>query len=102
SADGRVFVSQSHQVDVLGVLTAPHVVNVNPPDTAVVALPLASINITFDQDMQANDPADQDSVLNPTNYRLQGNSAGLVPVVGVAYDAASRTVSLTFPLLAAG
>ncbi|HEX4609016.1 MAG TPA: putative Ig domain-containing protein, partial [Urbifossiella sp.] len=101
SADGRVFLSQSHQVDVLGPLTPPHVAAVNPPAGAVAALPLAGISVTFDADMLADDPADPHSVLNPNNYRLTGDSAGAVSVVGVAYDAASRTAVLTFPVLTA-
>src|SRR5262249_21118238 len=95
SADGRVFVSQSGQVDVLGPRTAPHVVSVNPPPSGVVALPLASISVTFDQDMLADDPADPGSVLDPDNYQLQSVSAGRLPTVGVAYAPASRTAVLT-------
>src|SRR5262249_17876181 len=46
----------------------------------------------------ANDPR---SVLNPDNYRLQGDGAGNVAIRAVAYDQASRTAVLSFdPLFA--
>ncbi len=41
--DGRVFVSQSHQIDVLKQLSAPLVLSVNPPAGVTVPLPMASI-----------------------------------------------------------
>ncbi len=84
--DGRVLLSQSHQVDVLGPVVAPRVLAVNPPPSSVVALPLGSVSVSFDQDMLADDATDPNSVLNPNNYVLQGNSAGIVPVISVAYD----------------
>ena len=99
--DGRVLLSQSHEVDVLGPVTAPQVVAVNPPPAAAVALPLGSISVTFDQDMLADDVTDPGSVLNPSNYVLQGDSAGLVPIQSVVYDAASRTAVLSFAALTA-
>ena len=99
--DGRVLLSQSHQVDVLGPVTAPHVVSVNPPPGADVALPLGSISVTFDQDMLADTTTDAGSVLNPNNYSLQGDSAGMVPAQAVTYNAASRTAVLFFNSLTA-
>src|SRR5205807_1553712 len=35
TADGRVFVSQSHEIDVLNLIAPPHVADTNPPDGAV-------------------------------------------------------------------
>src|SRR5262245_60694582 len=49
--DGRVLVSQSNQVDVINQATAPVVIATSPPPSAVVALPLSQVVITFDQDM---------------------------------------------------
>ena len=66
SVDGRVFLSQSHQVDVLGPVRAPHVASTNPPPDAFVSLPFASISVTFDEDMLADAASDPRSVLNPT------------------------------------
>ncbi len=99
--DGRVLLSQSLQVDVLGPVTAPHVLAVNPPPAAVVALPLGSISVTFSQDMLADNVTDPGSVLDPNNFVLQGDSAGLVPIRSVVYDAASRTAVLGFNALSA-
>src|SRR5262249_25245292 len=84
--DGRVLLSQSHQVDVLGPVTAPHAISVNPPPGAEVALPLGSISVTFDEDMLADNANDIASVLNPNNYHLQGDSVGVVPILAVTYD----------------
>jgi len=99
--DGRVLLSQSLQVDVLGPVVAPRVLAVDPPPSSVVALPLGSISVSFDQDMLADNAADPNSVLNPNNYLLQGNSAGSVPIISVTYDASSRTAVLTFDALTA-
>ena len=99
--DGRVLLSQSHEVDVLGPVTAPQVVAVNPPPDAAVALPLGSISVTFDQDMLDDDVTDPRSVLDPSNYVLQGDSAGRIPIRSVVYDAASRTAVLSFDAITA-
>ena len=96
SADGRVFLSQSNQVDVLGPVRAPHVASTNPPPDSLVALPFASITVTFDDDMLATAGTDPRSVLDPDNYQLVGDGAGLIPIQGVAYDKATRTAVLSF------
>ncbi len=97
--DGRVLLSQSLQVDVLGPVTAPHVLAVDPPPSSVVSLPLGRISVTFDQDMLADDITDPGSVLNPNNFVLQGDSSGTVPIRSVFYDVASRTAVLSFDAL---
>ena len=99
TADGRVLISQSNQVDVLGPIVAPRVIAVDPPPSSVVALPLGSISVSFDQDMLTDDATDPSSVLNPNNYVLQGDSAGNVPVISVSYDSSDRTAVLTFDAL---
>ncbi|HND51211.1 MAG TPA: putative Ig domain-containing protein, partial [Pirellulaceae bacterium] len=96
TADGRVFLSQSHQVDVLSPVVAPRVASTNPPPEAVVGVPLAALSITFDQDMLLDRPSNPHSVLNPNNYRLSGANSGFVPVRSVSYDAATRTALLRF------
>ncbi|MFO7898428.1 MAG: CARDB domain-containing protein, partial [Planctomycetota bacterium] len=48
TADGRVLVSQSEQIDVFNPVSAPVVVATNPPADGVVALPLPVIAVTFD------------------------------------------------------
>ncbi len=100
--DGRVFVSQSHQIDVLKPLVAPVVLSVNPPSGVTVPMPLASVSIAFDQDMLASDSSDAHSVLNPRNYRLTGDGIGSVTINSVAYDQTTRTASLSFDPLTAG
>jgi hypothetical protein len=100
SADGRVFLSQSNQVDVLGPVRAPHVASTNPPPGSLVALPFASIAVTFDDDMLATAGTDPRSVLDPDNYQLVGDGAGIIPIQAVAYDKVTRTAVLSFAPLA--
>src|SRR5262249_27173884 len=78
--DGRVFLSQSHQVDVLNPVRPPHVASTNPPPQGVVSLPFGQLNVTFDEDMLAGDPTDPHSVLNPANYTLAGDETGPVTI----------------------
>src|SRR5205823_3589130 len=101
SADGRVFISLSHQIDVVSPVVAPRVASTSPPPAATVALPLGSVSVTFDRDMFVGQPTDPRSVLNPANYALTGEGTGAVAVVSVAYDQASRTAVLGFDALAA-
>src|SRR5262249_4163393 len=74
TADGRVLLCQSNQIDVLGPILAPHVVDTSPPADALAALPLEGIRVTFDNDMLADNPGDPHSVTNPANYQLVGDS----------------------------
>ncbi|KPJ75957.1 MAG: hypothetical protein AMJ54_13385, partial [Deltaproteobacteria bacterium SG8_13] len=99
TSDGRVLLSQSHQVDVIHPVYAPSVVATNPPTDAIVPLPLPFISVTFDQDMLVDDPALAESVLNPNNYTLGGDVTGLQPVQTVVYDPGGRTALLTFQAL---
>ncbi|NLS91835.1 MAG: hypothetical protein GXX96_06600, partial [Planctomycetaceae bacterium] len=94
TSDGRLLISQSHQVDVLNPLAPPVIVAVNPPANSVVALPLPQITITFDQDMAADDGNSSDSVLSTDNYYLFGQRTGAVSIQSVAYSGEGRTVSL--------
>jgi hypothetical protein len=100
--DGRVLLSQSHQVDVLEPLQAPLVAGTNPPADATVALPLGSVSVTFDHDMFLGDATDARSVLDPANYSLTRADGSAVTIQAVAYDQASRTAVLTFDAINAG
>ena len=100
TADGRVLICQSSQVDVLSPIVPPRVAATNPPSTAVAALPLQGISITFNRDMLDTDASDPHSVLNPANYQLTGDDTGPVPILGVTYDADSRTAVLTVDAMA--
>ncbi len=96
TADGRILVSQSNQVDVLSPLRAPQVTRTNPPPGATVALPRGSLTITFDSDMFVGDSSSPGSVLNPANYELVGNTTGSQTIDSIRYDAAQRTATISF------
>ncbi len=99
TSDGRVLISQSSQVDVLNPVYAPSVIGTNPPEDVVVPLPLPFISVTFDQDMYVGDGSSSASVLNPDNYVLAGDGAGMLTVQSINYDAANRTVVLGFGVM---
>ena len=80
TADGRVLLSQSYQVDVLNAIRPPHVAWTNPPPEALLALPLDSVSVTFDADMLADDAGNANSVLNPANYVFRGDAQGPIPI----------------------
>lgn len=93
NSDGRVFLSQSHQIEVLTPVVAPRVVAVNPPADARVAPPLGSIARTFDRAMFVGAATDPRSVLNAANYRLVDENGIEATVQDVAFDEASRPPS---------
>ena len=95
TSDGRLLISQSHEVDVLEPVVAPQVVSSNPPSGATESLPLGTISVTFDHDMFQGSPADVRSVLNPSNYQLVSDTGVTIPITKVTYDADSRTAFLT-------
>ena len=96
SSDGRVFISQSHQVDVLNPIEPPLVANTNPPPQSIVALPLGSVTVTFNEDMLVGQASNPHSVLNPANYQLIGSQFGAVTFTSITYNATTRTVTLNF------
>ncbi len=75
TGDGRVLISQSHEVDLLLPIQAPNVVASNPPAGATVSLPLGTVSITFDHDMFQGSATDIRSVLDPANYQLVPDAA---------------------------
>jgi YD repeat-containing protein len=93
---GQVLLSESNQIDVLSPVLAPRVIGTNPPDQALVALPLTSVSVTFDRDMLATSASDPNSVMNPANYRLIGESTGQATISSISYDPATRTAVLNF------
>jgi len=102
--DGRVLISQSHQIDVLSPVLAPRVLRSNPPPDAVVALPHSTISLTFDQPMNSQGSfaaAGQGSVFDAGQYRLVGAASGPAGIRNIAYDAPSRTVTLVLESLLA-
>ncbi len=99
TADGRVLLSQSHQIDVISPLLPPEVAFTNPPPDAIIPLPQDTIAVTFDQDMVEGDPEAAKSVLNSLNYVLTGGELGDIHPDVVRYDADSRTAFLTFGIL---
>ncbi|WP_372895479.1 putative Ig domain-containing protein, partial [Stieleria sp.] len=99
TADGRLLISQSNQVDVLQPLIAPQVAFTNPAENGVAALPLGSVQITFDQAMFVGGDEESGSVVNSNLYALQGVDSGTVQIESVSYDSAGQTVVLSFGAL---
>ncbi|MDB5349218.1 MAG: hypothetical protein JWN86_465, partial [Planctomycetota bacterium] len=94
TADGRVFLSQTHEIDVLTPIDPPHVASVYPSDGSLIALPQDTISITFDRDMFIGTASQFASVLNPANYSVKGEIVGDTPIAAVAYDSTTRTAYL--------
>ena len=95
TSDGRLLLSQSHQVDVINPALPPVVLAANPPPAGVAVLPLQYLSITFDQDMLALGQEDLYSVENPGNYTLTGQASGAVAFRSVLYVPETFTVFLT-------
>ncbi|HOK77368.1 MAG TPA: putative Ig domain-containing protein, partial [Verrucomicrobiota bacterium] len=96
SPDGRLFVTQSKQVDVFQPLLPPHIVATTPVDRSLVSGSVSAATVVFDIDM---DPA---SVTALDRYLLRnvGNNIAL-EIGGAVYDATARTVHLQFEPLPA-
>jgi hypothetical protein len=92
TADGRLFIAQADQIDVLNAVLPPVVVSTNPVNQGFVPLPIGVVTVRFDQDMLADGSAG--SVLNPANYLLAGQTTGTVAIKAVQYDAVTRTARL--------
>ncbi len=94
TADGRVLLSQSNQIDVFSPVLAPQVVYTNPSPDALVALPNNTLAVTFDQDIYVED-------INTDNFRLVGANSAVIAPTSVRYEAASLTAYLEFEAIAA-
>ncbi|MEL6109582.1 MAG: putative Ig domain-containing protein, partial [Planctomycetota bacterium] len=106
TSEGKVLVSQSEQVDLISPIAIPEIVATNPAEQTVVALPLGLVSVTFSEDMFTGLGTEVNSVLNPGNYVVRGDS-GLPddqqPVVtGVRYHEPSRTAFLFVEGFSAG
>jgi hypothetical protein len=93
TADGSVLLSQSLQVDKLNPVLVPRIVLVNPAPGTTLALPLGTISVRFDQDM------DSASVLNPANYALIGSTQGAIAIQSIQYIPNTRTAIVAFDSL---
>ncbi len=94
TSGGQLLISQSHEVDVLEPVVPPSVLAVNPPPGSIAALPLAFVDVTFDQDMFAGSAINSSSVTDPANYTLIGQSTGAATVESVEYNSNTRTALL--------
>jgi len=106
--DGRVLLSQTNQIDLLNPVLAPVVVRVSPPDEAIVALPLGSLAVTFDQDMMVphsgiatDSPSFLASVVNIDNFVLMSHNNGPIAITSVLYDEETRTAFVNFDAIGA-
>jgi len=94
TSQGRLLLSQSHQVDVFNPVTAPMVVATNPPDQGIVALPFSTFVVVFDQDMLDAGPDDPASVANLANYTIFGETTGEVAIQSATYVPETYSVFL--------
>ncbi|HND51258.1 MAG TPA: putative Ig domain-containing protein, partial [Pirellulaceae bacterium] len=94
SPDGRVYVTQSNEIDVLSPVTPPRVVATTPIGGANLSQAIREATVTFDVDML------ESSVTNPANYRIRNLTNNVViDVGGVSYDPGNRTARLQFEAL---
>ncbi len=94
TSDGRLLISQSHEVDVLEPVVPPVVVATNPPSGSIAALPLAFIGVTFDQEMFTGSSTNSASVTDPADYSLVGQTSGPAIIDAVQYNPNSKTALL--------
>ena len=94
TSDGRLLISQSHEVDVLEPVVPPTVEAVNPPKGSIAALPLGFLSVTFDQAMYAGAATDSSSVTDPANYSLVGDATGKATIASVQYNPSTHTALL--------
>ena len=94
TSDGRVLISQSQQVDVLNPAVAPLVIATNPPTDGIAVLPMSTITITFDQEMFVGSGSEINSIRNPENYILAGQTVGSVPIDDLFFISDTNTIHL--------
>ncbi|MCC6008545.1 MAG: putative Ig domain-containing protein [Rhodobacteraceae bacterium] len=94
TADGRILVSKSGQVDLVVPVRAPEVVEITPEEGAVALAPLPFVQVTFDQPMYLGATDEPGSVLNPAHFVLRNESGDITRPDFVVWDAASRTAFL--------
>ena len=100
TSDGRVLISQSHEVDVLEPVVAPQVIASNPPSGADPSpsrwAQSASRSTTICSRVSTILGA------NPANYQLLSDTGITIPVTAVTYDADSRTAILALAAMEPG
>ena len=94
-----MLISQSNQVDVFSPLITPQIAFTNPSPDGIVALPRGTVFVSFDQEMYVGEATEANSLLNPANYSLIGESSDILTPVEIRYDASSNTVFLDFNAL---
>ena len=98
--DGRVYISQSNQVDVVFPLVAPNVITTNPINNSSVNPAVTNATITFDSAMDATSTTDPHSVINTANYTLTDLTRNQVVNIGAAiYDNTTHTAQIFFESL---
>ncbi len=99
-ADGRLYISQSNQVDVLFPLVAPTVIATNPVNNSSVNPAVTTATITFDSAMDASSATDPNSVTNPLNYTVTDLTRNQTINIGAAiYDNTTHTAQIFFESL---
>ncbi|MCC7205279.1 MAG: tandem-95 repeat protein, partial [Phycisphaeraceae bacterium] len=101
--DGRLYLTQSNQVDVLQPVTPPHVLAMTPVPGSTLVPDVSTARVIFDVDMLAGSVSAAGSVINPNNFVLTDLLTGrAIPVGSLAYDPATRSVYLGFESLQPG
>ncbi len=98
--DGRLYISQSNQIDVLFPLVAPNVIAPNPVNNSSVNPAVTTATITFDSAMDASSATDPNSVTNVADYTLTDITRHQTVNIGAAiYDNATHTAQIFFESL---
>ena len=98
-ADGRIVIAHTEGLDVIRPLKAPEVLTTSIRQGEVVPRPVNSFAVQFTEDMALEGDG---SVLDPNNYALIDLAGDIVPITGITWDAATRSVLLTFDPLERG
>ena len=95
TADGRLLISQSHEVDVLEPVVPPAVIAINPPPDGVDRRCRWRSSTSPSTRTCSPAPAtDSSSVTDPANYTLVGQSTGAATIQSVRYNPSTRTALL--------
>jgi hypothetical protein len=96
--DGRLYVTQSEQVDVFSPLQAPHIIATLPVDGGSAVRVFNRLRITFDTTMRAD--ATVSSATNVNNYELTNLTTGERITIGAAiYNEPTNSIELIFEAL---
>ena len=70
TAEGRLLVANSQQVDVVMPVTPPNIIAVTPADGLIVPLPQNTVRIVFDQDLAYVEEERETAGALPTDRRI--------------------------------